>query len=158
MVSYFHAFRLYYEGIASALVIFANSSLRYVDGWAVNIWHIFVFLKNGYDMFFCWFQIREIKSCHMLMAQPSTYMYFTQHTYIFYLLPFSFLNMCQNKLHYIFYNHSLQIHVFAVMIFVSMKDNVISWNKKQIRWEKHKFHWHCQLIMAIYLYNWCPSL
>ena len=35
----------------------------YVDGWAINIWHVF----------FCLFLIREIKSCHMLMAQLSTY-------------------------------------------------------------------------------------
>jgi hypothetical protein len=25
---------------------------------------------STYDMFFCWFSIREIKSCHMLIAQP----------------------------------------------------------------------------------------
>ena len=28
---------------------------------------------STYDMFFCGFLKREIKSCHMLMAQPSTY-------------------------------------------------------------------------------------
>ena len=39
----------------------------------LSTYYMFTFWENNYDRFFYWFLIREIKGCHMLMAQPSTY-------------------------------------------------------------------------------------
>ena len=66
-------------------IIWQLWNLSYVDGWAINIWLVYIFISWNTNILkqkhvICWRLSRQhnrsfwkVQTCHMLTAQPSTY-------------------------------------------------------------------------------------